>query len=251
MDNTHAWAKAGLMVRAGTGESAQFAGVYRTPGNGVVFEWRSRYRSAPQSVAIPVGDGPVWLKLVRRGNSFAEAIGGLGQALGTALNPMTQIRAQDMMAQMRQRQWEVEQAQRNDAANRNAGLVYYNANPYNEDEASRLVAWIVAQELRAQGEEVALLVLINCMPPNSSYDRASFSPTFCARFLKNLMYWGNYVLHLKRGHRREFLGWKLRAIRTKLLHLLRISRSAPFDFDIEDFVDLSSQPEGRRYSIST
>jgi PA14 domain len=71
MDNTHAWAKAGLMVRAGTGESAQFAGVYRTPGNGVVFEWRSRYRSAPESVAIPVGDGPVWLKLVRRGNSFA------------------------------------------------------------------------------------------------------------------------------------------------------------------------------------
>jgi hypothetical protein len=108
------------------------------------------------------------------------------------------------------------------------------------------VAYEMAQELRAAGDEVALLVLINCMPPNSSYDRASFSPRFCARFLKNLMYWGNYVLHLKRGHRREFLGWKLRAIRTKLLHLMRISRATPLDFDIEDFVDLTSQPEGRR-----
>jgi hypothetical protein len=71
IENTHAWAKGGLMVRAGTGASAPFAAVYRTPGNGVVFEWRARYRGAPQSVAVDVPDGPVWVKLVRRGNSFA------------------------------------------------------------------------------------------------------------------------------------------------------------------------------------
>ena len=71
MDRTHGWAKAGVMVRAGTGESAQFAGVFRTPDNGVIFESRSANRATPQSVAVPVGDGPVWVRLVRRANSFA------------------------------------------------------------------------------------------------------------------------------------------------------------------------------------
>jgi amino acid adenylation domain-containing protein/FkbH-like protein len=108
------------------------------------------------------------------------------------------------------------------------------------------VAYEMARELRAQGEKVALLALINCMPPNSSYDRIHFNVAFCAKFLKNLVYWGNYVLHLKRGRRREFLRWKFRAIRTKLLHLRRLSGGTPLDFDIEDFVDLTSQPEGRR-----
>ena len=108
------------------------------------------------------------------------------------------------------------------------------------------VAYEMARQLRAEGETVALLALINCMPPNSSYDRVKFGAVFCARFLENMVYWSNYVVHLKRGHRWEFLGWKLRAIRTKVLHKLRLSGAAPLDFDIEDFVDLSSQPEGRR-----
>jgi hypothetical protein len=71
MEDTHSWAKAGVMIRAGVGESAAFAGLYRTPTKGLVFEWRSRYRGAPQSVTLNVGDIPIWLKLVRRGNSFS------------------------------------------------------------------------------------------------------------------------------------------------------------------------------------
>jgi hypothetical protein len=104
----------------------------------------------------------------------------------------------------------------------------------------------MAQELRAEGEEVALLALINCMPRNSSYDRIRVTPVFCLKFLRNLFYWSNYVLHLKRGRRREFLRWKLLALKKKLLHIARPSGVAPLDFDIEDFVDLSAQPEGRR-----
>jgi hypothetical protein len=71
IDATHDWAKGGLMVRAGSGPSAPFAALYRTPGHGVVFETRARYREAPTTVAVDVPDGPVWLKLVRRGNSLA------------------------------------------------------------------------------------------------------------------------------------------------------------------------------------
>jgi hypothetical protein len=87
MDATHAWAKAGLMVRSGLGESAPFAAVYNTPGNGVMFEWRSYYRGAPQSVTVNAPPGPVWLKLVRRGNSFAAYYSLDGQTwnrIGTA-----------------------------------------------------------------------------------------------------------------------------------------------------------------------
>jgi regulation of enolase protein 1 (concanavalin A-like superfamily) len=70
-DRTHSWAKAGLMIRAGTGESSQFAGVFRTPENGIVFESRSANRATPQSVSVSVADGPIWVRLVRRANSFA------------------------------------------------------------------------------------------------------------------------------------------------------------------------------------
>jgi hypothetical protein len=87
MDPTHAWAKAGFMVRSGLGESAPFAAVYNTPGNGVMFEWRSYYRGAPQSVTVNVPPGPVWVKLVRRGNSFAAYYSQDGQTwnrIGTA-----------------------------------------------------------------------------------------------------------------------------------------------------------------------
>jgi hypothetical protein len=70
-DDTHGWAKAGLMIRDGTDESAAFAAVYRTPENGILFETRSQSRATPDSVSVPAVNGPVWVKLVRRANSFA------------------------------------------------------------------------------------------------------------------------------------------------------------------------------------
>jgi amino acid adenylation domain-containing protein/FkbH-like protein len=108
------------------------------------------------------------------------------------------------------------------------------------------VAYEMARQLRAQGETIALLALINCMPPNSSYDRVELNPGFCLRFMRNLLYWGKYVWQLKPGRRRHFLAWKLRAIRSKLVLKTRPSGAAPLNFDIEDFVDLASQPEGKR-----
>ena len=108
------------------------------------------------------------------------------------------------------------------------------------------VAYEMARRLHAQGEKISLLALINSAPPNSSYDRFHFNAAFCARFLQNLVYWSRYVLQLKRGRRWEFLRWKLRAIRTKLLPLSRLFGKAAADFNIEDYVDLASQPEGRR-----
>ncbi|HEX3149894.1 MAG TPA: PA14 domain-containing protein [Gemmataceae bacterium] len=70
LERTHGWAKAGLMMRTGVGASDQFAGIFLTPDNGVQFETRSGYRSAPVSIGA-AANGPLWLKLVRSGNSFA------------------------------------------------------------------------------------------------------------------------------------------------------------------------------------
>jgi hypothetical protein len=68
---THGWAKAGVMIRAGTGASAAFVGLFRTPDNGLQFESRSATRAAPETTGLAIGDGPIWVKLVRRANSFA------------------------------------------------------------------------------------------------------------------------------------------------------------------------------------
>jgi PA14 domain len=78
LERTHGWAKAGLMVRAGVGASDQFAGIFLTPDNGVQFETRSGYRSAPVSIGA-AANGPLWLKLVRNGNSFAAYYSADGQ----------------------------------------------------------------------------------------------------------------------------------------------------------------------------
>lgn len=67
----HAWAKAGVILRNGTGPSSPFAAVLRTPGQGLSFTWRERYMETPQQVVLTVPDGPVWVRVVRRANTFA------------------------------------------------------------------------------------------------------------------------------------------------------------------------------------
>jgi len=108
------------------------------------------------------------------------------------------------------------------------------------------VAYEVARQLRMQGAPIALLALIDCAPPNSSYNRIQITSAFGLKFLKNLGYWAGYLRRLKRDQQRDFLLWKLRAIKKKFLRLFKRSRGVSSDFDVEDLVDLSAQPEDRR-----
>ena len=73
-------------------------------------------------------------------NTLGDTLGQLGANLTQAFNPLNQIRAQDMLAQMRQRQWEIQRQQQLDAANANAAIVYRNANPHNLSPADLEVA---------------------------------------------------------------------------------------------------------------
>jgi hypothetical protein len=95
------WAKAGIMVRDGTGASASFAGVFLTPSNGVVFETRAGTRAVPQSIGVAVPDGPIWVKLVRRANSFAAYFSTDGQRwtrIGTATTVPMPVQARAGLA---------------------------------------------------------------------------------------------------------------------------------------------------------
>jgi hypothetical protein len=67
--------------------------------------------------------------------SLGDTLGNLGAQLTQAFNPLNQIRAQDMLAQVQQRQWEIAHQQTLDAANANAAEVYGNANPHNQSPA--------------------------------------------------------------------------------------------------------------------
>lgn len=60
--NTNSWAKAGLMVRATTDAAAAYYGVFVTPGNGVVVQWRATAGATTSQVKI-AGTAPVWLRI--------------------------------------------------------------------------------------------------------------------------------------------------------------------------------------------
>ncbi|MBI3875437.1 MAG: amino acid adenylation domain-containing protein, partial [Verrucomicrobia bacterium] len=108
------------------------------------------------------------------------------------------------------------------------------------------VAYEMARQLEAQGEKVAVLALMNCVPPNSSYNRVRWTPAFCFEFLKNLVYWLRYLAQLKSDQQRAFVCWKARVLRRKLLHLFSRSHAASECADVDEQVDLSTQPADRR-----
>ncbi len=62
--NTNAWAKAGVMVRATTDPGSPYFGVFVTPGNGVAVQWRAAQGGASTQV-LATGAAPVYLRVGR------------------------------------------------------------------------------------------------------------------------------------------------------------------------------------------
>src|SRR5262249_44479747 len=66
------WAKAGVMLRSDLSASAMFTGLFVSPVNGIVFEWRPGAGAAvQQEVSVPATLAPVALKLTRVGDVFS------------------------------------------------------------------------------------------------------------------------------------------------------------------------------------
>jgi len=108
------------------------------------------------------------------------------------------------------------------------------------------IAYEMARQLAAQGEKIALLALINCAPPNSSYARFRLTPVSVFKFLMNLVHWLGYLRHMNRGQRLDFFRWRIRAFKKHRQRLLRRAQSTAATVDVDELVDLSAQPEDRR-----
>jgi amino acid adenylation domain-containing protein len=104
-----------------------------------------------------------------------------------------------------------------------------------------VVAYEMARRLRADGEEVALVALLNSCPPNSSYTRVQVGPQFAWRFLVNLGEWFVNALKWTRDQRRGFLRWKWRLIRKRLPGTTTADHGG-----IDEWVDLSLFPEDQK-----
>lgn len=92
LDNTDAWAKAGVMIRESLAADARFAMTVVTPGNGTSLQARTQ---PSQGCSLTWGPGlgtPCWVRLTRSGNQFTGAasadgstwtpIGPVGIAMG-------------------------------------------------------------------------------------------------------------------------------------------------------------------------
>ena len=68
--NTDAWAKAGLMFRETLAANARHASMFVTPEQGTAFQRRTTTGGSSQHTGSS-GSAPVWLRLVRTGDTFA------------------------------------------------------------------------------------------------------------------------------------------------------------------------------------
>ena len=112
------------------------------------------------------------------------------------------------------------------------------------------VAFEMSRQLRQQGQRVALLALINCAPPNSSYSQVKWTPLGTLKFLGNLFYWVANFLQFPPDQRRQFFGWKVRLLRKRIRRWFG-GRATAQELDAESVVNLSLYPQDQRHLWET
>jgi len=83
VQNTDAWAKAGVMVRENLTAGSRHAFMSITPGNGSAFQRRVTANGASEHTAGAVVTAPYWVRLVRTGTTFTGSISADGTAWTT------------------------------------------------------------------------------------------------------------------------------------------------------------------------
>ncbi|HTL16246.1 MAG TPA: thioesterase domain-containing protein, partial [Patescibacteria group bacterium] len=105
------------------------------------------------------------------------------------------------------------------------------------------VAYEMARQLRLQGHQVALVILIDAAPSNAGYERLTWwRPGFAWRFARNLRIWLSDFMDLKAEDRRRFFARKLRWLGRKLRRRFGFGH-AENGFDLEEIIDLRHFPE--------
>jgi len=105
------------------------------------------------------------------------------------------------------------------------------------------VAYEMARQLRAQGERVGQLLLIDASPSNAGYERILWwRPSFHYRFARNLLYWlKDFVTLLEPQEQRRYIVRKARVLWRKLAAKLRGGNCT--DVDLDEVIDVSHFPE--------
>jgi hypothetical protein len=71
VQNTNAWAKAGVMVRESLAADARHAMAVMTPGYGFAFQRRTAVTGASTTTGVGGVVAPYWVRMVRQGNAFS------------------------------------------------------------------------------------------------------------------------------------------------------------------------------------
>ena len=74
LDNTHAWAKAGVMFRETLSPGSKHVMLVLTPGKGLAMQYRPTTGGLSFNVALAAGTIPKWVRLTRRGDLFTGAV---------------------------------------------------------------------------------------------------------------------------------------------------------------------------------
>ena len=91
VDNTNAWAKAGVMIRGTLDANSVHAMVVMTPANGVSFQRRPTVGGASEHTTLGGFQAPRWVRITRSGNVFTaehSADGFTWETIGTQNIPM-------------------------------------------------------------------------------------------------------------------------------------------------------------------
>jgi regulation of enolase protein 1 (concanavalin A-like superfamily) len=86
LTNTHAWAKAGVMIRESLDWASRHASVFMSPGNGVAFQRRLANNDAGLSTNQTGVTAPHWVKLTRSGNTLTAQHSADGVTWGDVVN---------------------------------------------------------------------------------------------------------------------------------------------------------------------
>jgi len=106
------------------------------------------------------------------------------------------------------------------------------------------VAYEMARQLKAEGEEIGLLILLDSAPANAGYEKMRWwQPSFPYRFLRNLYYWWLDFRNLPLKQQCAFVARKARAMGRKLLWKVRRKNGETEPVDLEVVIDLNHLPE--------
>jgi thioesterase domain-containing protein len=106
------------------------------------------------------------------------------------------------------------------------------------------VAYEMSRQIKAQGEEIALLLLLDSAPANAGYERIVWwRPSYSLKFVRNVTYWLQDFGELPAKDRRRFIVRKGRSFARKIARKLTGHRAAAENVDLEEVIDPAHFPE--------